>query len=219
MAISSLLYGDYLLVKKIYFANEPNEPEKMITSIKMLNSEYFDNCYQINNSKNLCEPDDIYKLNRTKLKEYQSNSVFKKNSYGLLENKQVCLFDIKNKLMVKKYIEQIEKHNVKFYTTVSTKTSDIKKSNFRSGYVANLNSNSNSYPNIMICSNPETYLELCSDFLLSKFVVLVLSIGLFIITLTIFDELREYSKSLGLITVIPEQVKTTKSNDNIEIIV
>ena len=262
ISISNLLYGDYLLVKKIYFNNEQNklcESTKLteqIESTKFTEAENSNKFTKLktnkknnnpndnwNNKQNyLSNPDDSNRLGQIKLKDCNNTHSIKKNVHGLLENNKICLFDIKNKLMVKNYIRQIEKNDIKLYSTIFPKTAvkkrentnmgvnkkNVLKSNLRSGnyldlYLVtdtNLNLNSNSDTPMYLCSNPETYYELCYNFLLTKFVVLVLSFGIFLITLSIFDEINEYYKSLNPAIKLPERIETIKlNNNNNEIIV
>jgi hypothetical protein len=181
--LNSLLNGDYILIKKIYTSND---------SVELLKLEFKPNL----DLKNISYP------NNVSYSKYSQEKISKK-FYAILENKKTCHIDIKNTLMIKNFMDQIEKYDVKYYVKITTMES--------------LQS-SQSSSNILVCSKPETYLELYFNIVFTKIIILIMSFGIYIVILTIIAISKEYAEAFGFIKK-NNHTKTTKSQDEIENIV
>ena len=76
-------------------------------------------------------------------------------------------------------------------------------------------SRSQLHKNTNICSKPETYIELYLNFLFAKFIIFAISIGILVVFLTVFYELKPYIE-LFYFYYVHNEIKTTISDDNNE---
>jgi len=188
MSISVFLYGDYVQIKKIYILDD---------TIQFLKFDNVLDNFEYNNyvpyEHYLTNTDTITDTVTDNKKRYNLRT-YQKKFYATLDNKKTCHFDIQNLLMIQNYIDQMEKHDTKYYTTVQI---------------------DNPIKNTYVCSKPETYIELYLNFLFAKLIIVVISCGLLFIFLTMFYELKSYiepfcfSENYG-------HIKTTISEENNE---
>jgi uncharacterized membrane protein len=171
---NSLLDGDYVLIKKIYTGDD---------SVELLKLEFKQN--------------NLY-LDNISYSKYSREKISKK-FYAILENKKTCHIDIKNTLMIKNFMNQMEKYDVKYYVKITTMES-LQSSN------------------ILVCSKPETYLELYFNIVFTKIIILIMSFGIYVVILIIIVTSKEYAEAFGFIKK-NNHTKTTKSQDELENIV